>query len=90
MSLGVLLAFGSAGALWGVGGLCTEELSVVIEMAGSRSIHAVVSAGEGMAILVVALAFLAVAALGLVTALTIVKELQRRKLVQRKRIQGAL
>jgi hypothetical protein len=55
-------------------------------MAGSRSIHAVVSAGEGMAILVMELAFLAVAALGLVTALTVVKELRRRKLVHRKRV----
>ena len=86
MGLGVLLALICAGSLWTVRGFCAEELSVVIEMAGSKSIHAVVSAGEGMAILVVALAFLAVAALGLVTALAIVKGVRRGKLVQRKRV----
>jgi hypothetical protein len=37
-----------------------------------------------------ALAFLAVPAFGLVTTLTIVKELQRSKLVQRKRVYGLL
>ena len=41
-----------------------------------------------MAILVMTLVFLAVAALGLVTVLTIVKGLQRNKLVQRKRAYG--
>jgi hypothetical protein len=86
MSLGVLFAFRSAGVVWSVRDFCAEELSVVIETAGSKSIHAVVSAGEGMAILVVALAFLGVAALGLVTALTIVKGLQRRELMRRKSI----
>jgi hypothetical protein len=86
MGLGVLLALICAGGLWSVRGLSAEELSVVIEMPGSKSIHAVVSAGEGMAILVVALAFLAVAALGLVTALAIVKGLRRGKLVQRRRV----
>ncbi len=84
MNLDVLLAMRSAGVLWSVRSFCTEELSVVIEVAGSKPIHAVVSAGEGMAILAVALAFLAVAALGFVTALSIVKGLQRRKLMQRK------
>ena len=86
MSLSVLLSMTSAGAAWSVRGFCAEELSVVIEMAGSKSIHAVVSAGEGMAILAVVLSFLAVAALGLVTALTIVKGLQRRELMRRKRV----
>jgi hypothetical protein len=41
-----------------------------------------------MAILVLSLTFLAVAALGLVTALTILKGLQPRKLVQRKELRG--
>jgi hypothetical protein len=41
-----------------------------------------------MAILLVSLAFLAVGALGLVTALTILKGLQPRKLVQRKELRG--
>jgi len=39
-----------------------------------------------MAILALALAFLGVAALGLVTALAIVKGLQRGNFVQRKRV----
>jgi hypothetical protein len=43
-----------------------------------------------MAILVMTLVFLAAAALGLVTVLTIVKGPQRSKLVQRKRVYGLL
>jgi hypothetical protein len=58
-------------------------------MSCKRSIAGIATAasvGEGMAILVVALAFLGVAALGLVTALTVVKGLQRRELMRRTRI----
>jgi hypothetical protein len=81
----VVLALRDVRVQSSVRGFCAEKFSVVIEMAGSKSVHALVSAGEGMATLTRALAFLAVAALAMVTELTLVKGLQRRNLVQRKR-----
>jgi hypothetical protein len=57
--------------------LCTQELSILVEIPGRNSIHAVLCAGEGMAILLVVLAFLVVTALGLATALALVKTLRQ-------------
>jgi len=51
--------------------VCTQDSTLSVEMPGGRSTHVALRVDEGMVTLVVVLAFLAVAAFGLVTAVVL-------------------
>ena len=56
----------------------SEELSVIVHTAHSEPIYATLHADEGIVVVLVALASLAVAALGLYTVVAIIKALRNK------------